>query len=44
MLFLREVPPDVVDGVVSGIYKVTGSVVREVSSVRISRKMGGDFA
>lgn len=34
MLLLREVPPEVVDGVVSGIYKITGSVVREVSSGR----------
>jgi hypothetical protein len=34
MLFLRAVPPEVVDGVTSGLYKVTGSVVREVSSGR----------
>lgn len=34
MIFLRAVPPEVVDGVVSGLYKVTGSVVREVSSGR----------
>lgn len=34
MIFLRAVPPEVVEGVASGIYKVTGSVVREVSSGR----------
>ncbi|MDF1856564.1 hypothetical protein [Pseudooceanicola sp.] len=34
MLFLRVVPPEVVDGVVSGLYKVTGSVVRDVASGR----------
>lgn len=34
MIFLRAVPPEVVEGVSSGIYKVTGSVVREVSSGR----------
>lgn len=34
MIFLRAVPPEVVDGVASGIYKVTGSVVREVASGR----------
>lgn len=34
MLFLRAVPPELVEGVTSGLYKVTGSVVREVSSVR----------
>ncbi len=34
MLFLREVPTEFIEGVASGIYKVTGSVVREVSSGR----------
>lgn len=34
MILLRAVPPEVVDGVVSGLYKITGSVVREVSSGR----------
>lgn len=34
MLFLREVPPHLVEGVLSGIYKISGSVVREVSSGR----------
>lgn len=34
MVFLRAVPPEVVEGVLSGAYKVTGSVVREVSSGR----------
>jgi len=34
MIFLRAVPPEVVEGVTSGIYKITGSVVREVSSGR----------
>ncbi|MFZ1727766.1 MAG: hypothetical protein WBO29_15295 [Albidovulum sp.] len=34
MLLLRAVPPEVVEGVISGIYKITGSVVREVSSGR----------
>lgn len=34
MIFLRAIPPDLVDGVASGLYKVTGSVVREVSSGR----------
>lgn len=34
MYFLRAVPPELVDGVVTGIYKVTGSVVRDVSSGR----------
>lgn len=34
MILLRAVPPEVVDGVMSGIYKITGSVVREVSSGR----------
>jgi hypothetical protein len=34
MLFLRAVPPEVIEGVTSGLYKVTGSVVREVSSGR----------
>ena len=34
MLFLRAVPPEVVKGVTSGLYKVTGSVVRDVSSGR----------
>lgn len=34
MIFLRAVPPEVVEGVMSGIYKITGSVVREVSSGR----------
>ncbi len=34
MILLRVVPPEVVDGVLSGLYKVTGSVVREVSSGR----------
>lgn len=34
MIFLRAVPPEIVDGVTSGLYKVTGSVVREVSSGR----------
>lgn len=34
MLFLRAVPPEIVDGVTSGLYKVTGSVVREISSGR----------
>ena len=32
MMFLREVPPHVLDGVNSGLYKVTGSVVRDVAS------------
>lgn len=34
MVFLRAVPPEVVEGVLSGAYKVTGSVVRDVSSGR----------
>ena len=34
MILLRAVPPEVVDGVMSGIYKITGSVVRDVSSGR----------
>jgi len=34
MLFLREVPPHVLEGVQSGLYKVTGSVVRDVSTGR----------
>ncbi|WP_411956539.1 hypothetical protein [Paracoccus homiensis] len=34
MIFLRSVPPELVDGITSGLYKVTGSVVREVSSGR----------
>jgi hypothetical protein len=34
MIFLRAVPPEVVDGVASGVYKVTGSVVRDVASGR----------
>lgn len=34
MLFLRAVPPEVAHGVASGIYKVTGSAVRDVSSGR----------
>lgn len=34
MIFLRAVPPEIVEGVTSGLYKVTGSVVREVSSGR----------
>lgn len=34
MILLRAVPPEFVNGVASGIYKVTGSVVREVSSGR----------
>jgi hypothetical protein len=34
MILLRAVPPELVEGVLSGAYKVTGSVVREVSSGR----------
>lgn len=34
MILLRAVPPELVNGVVSGLYKVTGSVVREVSTGR----------
>lgn len=34
MIFLRMVPPEVMLGVASGLYKVTGSVVRDVASGR----------
>lgn len=34
MILLRAVPPELVEGVVSGMYKVTGSVVRDVASGR----------
>ena len=34
MIFLRMVPPEVMQGVTSGLYKITGSVVREVSTGR----------
>lgn len=34
MILLRAVPPEFVQGVASGIYKVTGSVVRDVASGR----------
>lgn len=34
MILLRAVPPEFVEGVLSGAYRVTGSVVREVSSGR----------
>jgi len=34
MYFLRAVPPELVDGVLSGAYKVTGSVVRDISTGR----------
>jgi hypothetical protein len=34
MIFLRAVPPEFVEGVSSGIYRVTGSVIRDVSSGR----------
>ena len=34
MIFLRAVPPEVMQGVVSGAYKVTGSVVRDVATGR----------
>lgn len=34
MILLRAVPPELVEGVASGIYKITGSVVRDVASGR----------
>ena len=34
MMLLRAVPPELVSGVASGLYKITGSVVREVASGR----------
>lgn len=34
MILLRAVPPELVHGVASGVYKVTGSVVRDVASGR----------
>lgn len=34
MILLRAVPPELVQGVASGLYKVTGSVVRDVASGR----------
>lgn len=34
MYFMRAVPPEFIDGVMSGAYRVTGSVVRDVSSGR----------
>ena len=34
MIFLRTVPPELVHGVASGLYNVTGSVVRDVASGR----------
>lgn len=34
MILLRAVPPELVHGVASGLYKVTGSVVRDVASGR----------
>ena len=34
MIFLRMVPPEVMGGVASGIYKITGSVVRDVATGR----------
>lgn len=34
MIFLRAVPPEVMQGVLNGAYKVTGSVVRDVATGR----------
>lgn len=34
MILLRAVPPELIQGVASGLYKVTGSVVRDVASGR----------
>lgn len=34
MIFLREVPTSFVEGIQSGIYRVTGSIVREVATGR----------
>ncbi|MEI4486490.1 hypothetical protein V8J36_09825 [Frigidibacter sp. MR17.14] len=34
MIFLREVPQKVAEGVASGLYEVTGSVVRDVATGR----------
>ena len=34
MIFMRSVPPELVHGVASGLYNVTGSVVRDVASGR----------
>lgn len=34
MILLRAVPPELVEGVASGIYRITGSVIRDVASGR----------